>query len=267
MKNKNIIICVLALIIVLLSGFIIYDKVLLDDKTDVVDKDNLDGDVIQDNNKDNKDEDKVDNNKENDIDNSQGDNVEKITGNYKNYTDSCGDKCIINYTFTTNDNYISTVDVDDTFFVAALPGFGKHFYMLYDGFLYYDAENCNNEGYCNFIGNGLLSGGKKNEEGYLSNLKKFTTLSNIKRIKSYSPGTDVSFGLFLITDDGSVYSNDHFDSEDIINDGFSVVLFKEFAKYEIDDILEYNYYGLGGAIYKAVLKDGTILTKTIEVKD
>ena len=107
MKNKNIIICVLALIIVLLSGFIIYDKVLLDDKTDVVDKDNLDNDKNQDNNVGNKVDDKIENDKENDVDNSQSDNVgnnkigkievevidnyqnvEKTNGNYKDYTES-----------------------------------------------------------------------------------------------------------------------------------------------------------------------------------
>ena len=139
--------------------------------------------------------------------------------------------------------------------------------MVYDGFLYYDAENCNNAGYCNFMGNGLLYGGIKNDEGYLSNLKKYTKISNIKRIKAYSPGTDVSLGLFLITDEGNVYSKEYFDSEDIINYGFSVSLFDEFAKYEIDDILEYRNEVPYGEEYKVILKDGTILTKTVEVVD
>ena len=244
-KKNNIIIGVLALIIVLLSGFIVYDKVLLDDKTNVVDKDNLDDD-----------------NKVNDVDNSENNNGEKITENYKDYTESCGDKCTIKYTFTKNDNYVSTIDVDDTFFNTAMPQFGIHFYILHDGFLYYDVSNCNDNGYCNFGGNLAW-----HHNEYLSNLKKFTDVSNIKRIKTYSPGTDVSLGLFLITDEGNVYSKEYFDSEDIINYGFSVSLFDEFAKYEIDDILEYRNGVPYGEDYKVILKDGTVLTKTIKVDD
>ena len=262
MKKNNIIIGVLAFIIVILSGYIIYDKVLLDDKTDVVDKDNLDDDKNQDNVGNNKVEDKVENNKENNGDNSENINGEKVTGNYKDYTESCGDKCTIKYTFTKKNNYVSVVDVDDTFFSTATPQFGKLFFILHDGYLYYDASNCNENFYCNF-GGSVLS----NNNDYLSNLKKFTDVSNIKRIISYGPGTDVSLGLFLITEEGNVYCQEYFNSDDIINDGFSVVLFKEFAKYEIDNILEYHNGVPYGTEYKVILKDGTILTKTVEVED
>ena len=181
MKKNNIIIGVLAFIIVILSVYIIYDKVLLDDKTDVVDKDNLDDDKNQDNIGNNKVDDKVENNKENDVDNSENDNVgnnigntigmigeievevtkndeqvvEKITGNYKDYTSKCGYrndidyvKCVASYNFKSNNDYKSVISVEDTYAIIFQAGLGKRLFILHDGNLYYNIVNCRNDDTC-----------------------------------------------------------------------------------------------------------------------
>ena len=290
MKNKNIIICVLALIIVLLSGFIIYDKVLLDDKTDVVDKDNLDGNVIQDNNKDNKDEDKVENNKENDVDNSQSDNVgnnkigkievevidnyqnvEKTNGNYKDYTDKkegCGgsgsNTCYYNYDFESNENYKSIIDVEDTYAIESFTE--TKLFILKDGNLYYNIVNCRNDDTCGYYKYDFF------DESYHNNYKNlylFKELKNIKRIKGYNDGSGVDYSLLLITDNGDVYKLNYSSLSDgsKYNNKFILSKVSELSQYYVDDVIHYRSGFEFGSTYEVVLKDGTVLTKTIDVEN
>ena len=289
MKNKNIIIGVLALIIVILSGYIIYDKVLLDDKTDVVDKDNLDDDKNQDNNGDNKVEDKVENNKENNGDNSQSDNVgnnannkvgeievkiinnnekivEKITGNYKDYTEDCSlsnmctisggcNKCNINYKFEYDNSYTSNVSVDDTYAIFSWPNVETRLFILKDGNLYYNIVNCRNEN-DDDCGYSKYDFYDESHHNNYNNLYLFKELKNIKRIKGYNHGSGVDYSLLLITNDGDVY-NLHYDGK------FTLSKDVELSKYYIDDIIKYTS-GFGFDNYKVILKDGTVLTKTVD---
>lgn len=268
MKNKNIIIGVLALISVLLFGFIIYDKVLLDDKTDVVDKDNLDDENVENNNYNNNDY-KENNISEDNIGNIEvkvvdvNKNTEKITGNYKDYTEDCTDmctissscnKCTINYKFEFNNSYNSNVGVNDTYAIVMQPEFGKRLFILNDGKLYYNIANCN-DGYCHYKKYDFY------EESDNNNYKKlylFNELKNIKRIKGYNHGSGIDYSLLLITNDGDVY-NLHYDGK------FTLSKDVKLSKYYIDDIIEYQD-GFQFNNYKVILKDGTILTKSYDIE-
>ena len=297
MKNKNIIIGVLAFIIVILSGYIIYDKVLLDDKTDVVDKDNLDDDKNQDNNGDNKVEDKVENNKENDVDNSENDNVgndigntigmigeievevtkndeqvvEKITGNYKDYTSKCGYrndidyvKCVASYNFKSNNDYKSVVSVEDTYAIESFTE--TKLFILKDGNLYYNIVNCRNDDTCGYYKYDFF------DESYHNNYKNlylFKELKNIKRIKGYNDGSGVDYSLLLITDNGDVYKLNYSSLSDgsKYNNKFILSKVSELSQYYVDDVIHYRSGFEFGSTYEVVLKDGTVLTKTIDVEN
>lgn len=230
MKKHNIITIILVLIIVILSGYIIYDKVLLDNKNDFVDNE-ITSDITS-----------------NKLD------VNNNTSNYKNYTEDCsyGDtKCTANYTFTSNPNYKSIVDVEDIFSVIVRPEFGKQIYIVHNGVLYYDIEDCSDNGYCNYTRYDLY-----HDENYISKLNKFDKVTNIKKILSYNGSTSVSYDLLLLTENGDVYSLRYFDD-------FTLVKLDEFAEYKVDDVISFNY-DVFGYDYKVILKDGTILTKTID---
>lgn len=250
-KKSQLIICVLIFIIVLLSGLIVYDKFLSNNNDEISKENNQDNGIL------NNDGMQDTANKE-----DVNSNENKITGNYKDYTEDCSvenEKCTIKYTFNLNNNYQSTVSVDDTFSIINEPTLGKRFFILNNGTLYYDIEKCN-DGYCNYMMYDL----DESYNGYLSGLKKYTDVSNIKRIKSYNHSTGVDWSLFLITENGKVYSLYYNE----FNNKFNLDIEKDFSKYNVDDIIEYDAAtGPGGSKYKIILQDGTILTKSIVYED
>ena len=151
------------------------------------------------------------------------------------------------------------MEVEDTFAVVSMSMFGKQIYILHDGYLYYDIEKCNDNGNGDYIKYNLYQ-----TEETTSKLKKFDKLSNIKRIISFNDTTGVSYDLFLITDDGNVYTLTY----DMINNNFNFRKTNNFLKYNVDDIVYYGAAsGPGGSEFDVFLKDGTILTKSINRND
>lgn len=171
------------------------------------------------------------------------------TKEYKDFSkkDTCplsNDICTYNYTFEKQDNYISEVKVDDLFTYAHGIDFGSFIYILKDGDVYYSR---------NFIGDTeVLPGIVKYDfsDSYSPEWKKVDLGKKVKRIKGINAGTDVSPDVMFITEDGKVYLY-----------GNNPVLLDDISDYEVDDVLEFD----NGVMmtYKVVLKDGTILNKTI----
>ena len=240
MKKNNILVIVLTIVIIGLSSFIIYDKVLSNDKDNAID-DNA--------------------NIENNSINNDDKNAENSTDNYKDYTEDCSiddTKCTISYTFETDQNYTSIVEAKDTFAITNDPMFGESFFILNDGALYYDIEKCT-EGYCNYINYNLGT----NSYNFLSELNKFTDITNIKRIKSYNPSSGTDWALFLITNEGEVHSLRY----STLDNKITTTKVEEFDKYKVDNIIKYNFSVPFGAEYKLILNDGTTLTKTINTNN
>ena len=101
-------------------------------------------------------------------------------------------------------------------------------------------------------------------------LTEYTGLSNIKRIKGFNRYTDDSFELLLITYDGKVYELDFgtFDEQMNFKEEFKLNEFELFKDYKVDDILDINLAKMcivgedcGTHKYKILLQDGTIVTK------
>ena len=99
------------------------------------------------------------------------------------------------------------------------------------------------------------------EDHSRENIKEYTGLSNIKRIKLFHLATDISpRSPFLITDDGKVYNLDIYGNE------FKHSLCEDLINYEVDDIINIELANDDSGSYecKLKLKDGT--TKTTNIR-
>ena len=263
MKKNNILIIALVIVIIGLSGFIIYDKALSNDKEVIVDKNN-DGNLNNGNNN------YKDNNKDEDIEVVVEDNdndVEKVTGNYKDYNGKCGyentsdfdyGNCFASYTFKENKNYVSTVPVDDTYAIFMYGVYEKRLFILNDGKLYYNIVTCSdNDDSCNYVKYDFYD--YDNPNNY-KKLKLFNELSNIRRIKGFNSGSGVDYSLLIITNDGDVYELEYYEK-------FTLTKVSELEKYDVDNVIDYSSGREFGRSYKVILKDGTTLTKSIKIND
>ena len=87
-------------------------------------------------------------------------------------------------------------------------------------------------------------------------MKKYEALSDIKRIKQYNFGTSVMPEIFLITEDGKVYSAVVFGDGVGENPEFKLV--EAFQDYKVEDIT--NMEGEMESTYTLLLQDGTTVT-------
>ena len=88
-------------------------------------------------------------------------------------------------------------------------------------------------------------------------MKKYESLNNVKRLKTFNKGSSVEPFRYAITEDGKVYRPYY----DAVNNKEMPEQEMELSAYKVDDILYYDDSELG-AIWKIKLQDGT--TKTIE---
>jgi hypothetical protein len=82
-----------------------------------------------------------------------------------------------------------------------------------------------------------------------SEISEYKKLNNIKRIKSFNRGSGVSTEIFLITDNGKVYS-----TRNIFAKNIDFQLTEEFKNYDIEDILKKT--GEAEETFEVLLKDG-----------
>lgn len=87
-------------------------------------------------------------------------------------------------------------------------------------------------------------------------MTKNTQLNNIKRMKVYNIGTAINPVLFLITEDGQVYTMRYYFSHQIEK-------YEGLKNYKVEDILSHT--GEMYSVFEIMVKDGT--TKTVEVHD
>lgn len=84
--------------------------------------------------------------------------------------------------------------------------------------------------------------------------KKYEGLTNVKRIKVFNEGTSVNPWLFLITEDGKVYTKDGLSTIDNIK--FNQL--NDLKDYQVDDLLDYEQPADPETYYKVKLSDGNI---------
>jgi len=89
-----------------------------------------------------------------------------------------------------------------------------------------------------------------------SNVKKYTELSNIEKIKTYNLGTSVNPAIYLITSEGKVY----YTYATITNENLEFVIFEPMKNLKVDDILSKE--GENIETFKVLLKNGN--TETIK---
>lgn len=87
---------------------------------------------------------------------------------------------------------------------------------------------------------------------YIGQIKKYTGLSNIKRLKTFNRGTGVEACPCIITEEGEVYWVDYDYESGIILERFDFL-----ADYQVEDILGYS--GEWSHSVEVLLKDGRIL--------
>ena len=85
--------------------------------------------------------------------------------------------------------------------------------------------------------------------------KKYSELTNIKKIKAFSYGTSMRFELFLITESGKVYSTIEFFDEELTFTEAEI-----FKSYEVEDIISKT--GEAKEEFSVLLKNGSIVTLT-----
>lgn len=175
---------------------------------------------------------------------------------YKDYQEDInfmGENYIAYYKFTTNDNYVSTVPVEDLLSLSINKegnAIDIHYAILKNGKVYYYSGYVSKE-------NDLIEFNSVFENNENIKLNELTGLSGkVKRIKNSTMGTGVTITQILIMENGSVYTF-------FISDGKTYLKkIDELSKYKVDNIISWNQEMI--ASYKVILTDGTVLTKTLK---
>ena len=92
-----------------------------------------------------------------------------------------------------------------------------------------------------------------------SNVKKYTELSNVEKIKTYNFGTSVNPAIYLITSEGKVYYT-YATKNGGANENLEFVVFEPMKNLKVDDILSKE--GENIETFKVLLKNGN--TETIK---
>lgn len=212
-KKTNPLIAILIILVLALSSYIVYDEFF-----------------------------KVNTNKES-TNKKEETKEEKII--YKDYQEEetfGEDKAVMNYKFSPNENYVSTVPLKDLFSLANYEE-ELEYAVIYNGKVYY-YDTTGTKVYSNI------------DNVDLKELKGLT--GKVKRIKTVNFTSGLSYDQLLIMEDGSVYrlfiekDNTRFYKED------------ELSKYKVDDVISWEVSFPAGSVYKVILTDGTILEKTIK---
>lgn len=92
---------------------------------------------------------------------------------------------------------------------------------------------------------------------YEEKMKQCEGIDNAKRIKMYNSGTGIKPVIYVITEDGKVYTGSFFEHD------FALHLDNRLKEYEVEDILSKT--GEMKDKFKLLLKDGTTKTVTVEL--
>ena len=92
---------------------------------------------------------------------------------------------------------------------------------------------------------------------YEEKMKQCEGIDNAKRIKMYNSGTGIKPVIYVITEDGKVYTGSFFEHD------FALHLDNRLKEYEVEDILSKT--GEMKDEFKLLLKDGTTKTVTVEL--
>ena len=92
---------------------------------------------------------------------------------------------------------------------------------------------------------------------YEEKMKQCEGIDNAKRIKMYNSGTGIKPVIYVITEDGKVYTGSFFEHD------FALNLDNRLKEYEVEDILSKT--GEMKDEFKLLLKDGTTKTVTVEL--
>lgn len=157
---------------------------------------------------------------------------ENTSGNLEENSNSIGNK------------NISEVPVTDLVAVSSMQGEEDKLFFAYieDGKVYYFYKS-----------DVWLLG----QYEYDEKMKVYDGIDNAKRIKMYNLGTGILPTVYVITEDGKVYTGR------LIYDNFRLELDNRLAEYEIEDIL--NKTGEMQDVFELLLKDGTTKTVTFEL--
>lgn len=159
------------------------------------------------------------------------------------------DNNIIKNNEINNTDVVPTSDLVTLYYEANNEGANIFYAYIEEGYLYYfndyvQGDNIS-EGAFDFISSFITSSNNKD------NIKKYTKLNNIKRIKTYNVGTGVDIVPMLITENGDVYTIDFYNIE-----GIKVEKYEELKDYKVEDILSFS--GEMHSQIKLLLKDRTI---------
>lgn len=92
---------------------------------------------------------------------------------------------------------------------------------------------------------------------YEEKMKQCEGIDNAKRIKMYNSGTGILPIVYVITEDGEVYTGS------LMNEGFALKLDNRLKEYKVEDILSKT--GETKDNFELLLQDGTIKTVTVEL--
>lgn len=92
---------------------------------------------------------------------------------------------------------------------------------------------------------------------YEEKMKQCEGIDNAKRIKMYNSGTGILPTIYVITEDGKVYTGSFFEHD------FSLNIDNRLKEYEVEDILSKT--GEMKDNFELLLKDGTTKTVTVEL--
>lgn len=155
---------------------------------------------------------------------------------------------------TNNLNTIPTSDLVTLFYEATDESANIFYAYIENGYLYYFKDyamgNDSSESAFDFISFFYTS--SDNDE----NMKKYSDLNNITKMKTYNIGTGIKRVPFLITESGEVYTIDYFSGDNI-----KIELYEGLKDYKVTDILSHS--GETYNSFEILLEDGT--TKTVNV--
>ena len=161
---------------------------------------------------------------------------------------------------TPNVNVVKTIPTTDlvTLYYEATDAGANIFYAyLNNGVLNYfidsKVSNETSDSAFGFVSSYITSSSNTN------NMKQYSQLNNINRIKTYNIGTSINPTPFLITEDGQVYTVSINDSNIQVN------LYDSLKNYKVEDIL--NVTGEMSISFELLLKDGSKETVNITTVD
>lgn len=151
---------------------------------------------------------------------------------------------------------IPTSDLITLYYDVNNEGANVFYAYIEDGYLYYFNDDVRADG----VAEGAFdftSVFRSNMAEY-DGIKKYSELSNIKKMKTYNIGTGVNPVIFLITENGEVYTITIYS-----DNGIKAEIYEVLKDYKVEDILSHT--GEMYSVFELLLKDGS--TKTVTASE